>query len=187
MLGGANLNNTSCTSHIVWCITLVLTKNAHVRSIRIPFKRLAFGSRELLQASSARYLQDNDRVERREGDLHYNLNRKSLASPCCLDEQQFDPFLKYWTIGVLWRYTESWYFVRKKWYDETRRHGWLALHKSGRAQNFVFLHTGMILNRPNLCLARTKELPYFLSRNGCLYNLWSLLLLWQSLYYINSP
>ena len=112
MLGGANLNNTSC-SHIVWCITLVLTKNAHVRSIRIPFKRLAFGSRELLQASSARYLQDSGRVERREGDLHYNLNRKSLASPCCLDEQQFDHFLKYWTIGVLWRYTESWYFVRK--------------------------------------------------------------------------
>ena len=39
------------------CITLVLTKKAHVRSIRIPLKKLAF-SGELLQAS-ARYLSDN--------------------------------------------------------------------------------------------------------------------------------
>jgi len=77
MLGGAKLNN-SC-SHI--CITLVLTKNAHVRSIRIPFKRLAFG-REQLQAIT-RYLPDNRPVlEPREGDLHYNFNRKSLPLPC---------------------------------------------------------------------------------------------------------
>jgi hypothetical protein len=53
MLGGAILNY-SC-SHV--CITLVLTKKAHFRSIRIPFKILAF-SREPLQAST-RYLLDN--------------------------------------------------------------------------------------------------------------------------------
>ena len=76
MLGGANLNK-SC-SHV--CITLVLTKKAHFRSIRIPFKKLAF-RRELLQAST-RYLPDNRPVERREGDLHYNFNRKSLPSTC---------------------------------------------------------------------------------------------------------
>ena len=110
MLGGAILNN-SC-SHI--CITLVLTKNAHVRSIRIPFKRLAYG-RELLQANTI-YLSDNRQVERREGDLHCNFNRKSLPSQCS----------SWWT--TVWSfsqipydcpvegpgtwYTESWYFVR---------------------------------------------------------------------------
>jgi hypothetical protein len=56
MLGGAILNY-SC-SHVPVCMTLVLqTRKAHFRSIRIPFKKLAF-SRELLQAST-RYLPDN--------------------------------------------------------------------------------------------------------------------------------
>lgn len=43
---------------------------------RIPLINLA-SSRELLQAST-RYLPDNRPEERREGDLHYNFNRKSL-------------------------------------------------------------------------------------------------------------